>query len=159
SNCVPVTYSPPTVSNGTLVRCVPPSGTCLPAGTQTISCLASNPCLQAECVFTVQVVPEPILPPVIVCPSNLAVDAPCPSNCVPANYTAPAVSNGPLAECVPPSGACLPSGTYPVTCRATNKCAEARCTFTVQVMPSAGQPPLIQCPTNFVITLPCNSNC
>jgi len=161
SNCVPVNYPLPTVSNGVLVDCTPPPGTCLPVGIHPVVCRATNNCGEVRCTFLIRVVPlgDPI-PPSIQCPSNIVVTAPCGSNCVPVIYPAPVVNNGTLVGCSPPSGSCFPIGITTVHCKATNGCdMAAECKFDVRVVPGQGQEPFIRCPTNFTVTLPCNSNC
>jgi len=157
SNCVPVTYSP-IVANGTLVGCNPPSGTCLPLGIHTITCVATNVCGDRDvCQFRVRVVPGQGPPPQIICPNDLTVTT-CSNPCQVVNYPAPTVNNGVLVKCNPPSGFCFPIGTTTVTCEASNACARAECTFTVTVR--RVPPPSILCPTNdLVFTAPCNSNC
>lgn len=157
SNCVPVIYPDPVVVSGTLVGCVPPSGSCLPVGVHLVSCRATNICGKvAGCEFEVQVIPGQGEPPQITCPSNIVVST-C-SNCTPVHYPAPVVNNGVLVGCNPPPTFCFPLGLTPVTCLATNPCGSATCTFTVTVRPV---PPVsIQCPTNpIVATVPCGSNC
>jgi hypothetical protein len=57
SNCVPITYPKPVVINGTLLGCTPPPGTCLPVGTYTVKCVASNACGTATCEFRVNIIP------------------------------------------------------------------------------------------------------
>ncbi|MBI5384585.1 MAG: HYR domain-containing protein [Verrucomicrobia bacterium] len=157
SNCVPVFYPIPTVANGALIGCQPPSGACLPVGDHFVICRATNECGQvAGCEFVVHVQPGQGEPPIIRCPQDILVST-C-SNCAPVNYTAPVVLNGALAGCNPPSGFCFPLGVTTVTCLATNPCGSAECKFTVTVRPV---PPVsIQCPTNELFaTVPCGSNC
>jgi hypothetical protein len=85
SNCVPVSYPLPTVANGTLASCTPPSGTCLPAGLHTILCRATNESTEAECTFTVRVDPEQVQPPVLritlAGPNSVLISWPAPSTC------------------------------------------------------------------------------
>ena len=160
SNCVPVNYPLPTVSNGVLVGCNPPPGTCLPLGDYVIRCLATNACGETKCEFRVRVLPLEPVPPSILCPSNITVSAPCGSNCVPVFYPLPVVNNGALAGCNPPPGTCFPIGVTTVNCRATNACGlVSECKFDVRVIPGQGQEPALRCPTNFTVALPCGSNC
>ena len=158
-NCEPVNYPPPTVFNGGLVGCSPPSGFCFPIGVSAVTCFATNQCGSNTCSFTITVRPVP--PPTLQCATTpFIVTAPCGSNCVPVFYPVPVVNNGTLAACTPAPGSCLPVGVHPVTCTATNRCGQSvSCTFNVEVRPSQGQPPIIQCPTNRVIRVPCNTNC
>jgi hypothetical protein len=55
--CVAVTYPPPTVTDncpGVVVVCNPPSGTCFPTGTTTVTCIATDGSGNtASCSFTV----------------------------------------------------------------------------------------------------------
>src|SRR5262245_59297125 len=59
AKCTPVTYCPPTASDncpGVTTACVPPSGACLPPGTTTVTCTATDTSgLTANCSFTVTV--------------------------------------------------------------------------------------------------------
>ena len=161
SNCVPVTYTPPTVPVGVSVSCTPPSGTCLPLGIYVVSCTATNDCgALSKCEFQVRVVPGQGEPPSIHCPSNIVVTAPCGATCLPVFYPPPTVSGGVLTGCSFPPGFCFPLGSTTVFCRATNLCGAATCSFVVTVLPSTtGQGPGIQCPSNVVLQLPCGTNC
>jgi hypothetical protein len=157
TNCVPVTYPAPVVSNGTLVGCNPPRGTCLPVGIHTITCVATNLCGDRDvCRFEVRIIEGQGQPPRILCPDDIVVTT-C-SNCVPVLYPAPIVNNGALLKCDPPPGFCFPLGVTTVSCIATNPCDTAECKFTVTVRPVP--PPSIVCPTNaIVLTVPCGTNC
>ena len=157
SNCVPVTYPLPPVINGTLARCTPPPGACLPIGIHPVVCLATNECGdRALCQFQVRVIPGQGPPPEIICPNNLTVTT-C-SNCAVVNYPSPIVNNGALVQCNPPSGFCFPIGETVVICEASNACSRAECSFVVVVRPVP--PAVLQCPTTpIVVTVPCGSNC
>ena len=157
SNCVPVIYPAPIVLNGELVGCTPRSGTCLPVGVHTITCVATNRCGERDaCEFVVRVVQGQGEPPVIRCPNDLTVLT-C-SNCVPVLYPAPSVSGGGPVVCTPPSGSCFPVGSSIVSCVVSNECGRSECKFTITVRNPA--PPSIVCPTNpVVVTMPCGSNC
>ncbi len=160
SNDTRVFYPDPIVlPAGSVVKCVPPSGSPFPIGDTIVSCVASNPCGIADCKFTVTVRRTP--PPVIRCPTNdLTFTIPCGSNCVPVVYPAPTVLNGALESCFPRPGTCLPEGTHVITCRATNECGASLCEFTIRVIKGQGVPPIIRCPTNdLTFTIPCGSNC
>jgi hypothetical protein len=158
SNCVPVYFPAPFVSNGALEKCDIAPGTCLPVGIHPVVCTATNICgVQAKCEFVVRVVPGQGEPPVLNCPSNIVVEV-CATNCAPVQYPLPIVFNGTLAGCNPPPGNCFPIGTTPVTCIATNGCGTNSCTFTVTVR--AKPAVSIKCPTNNITLLaPCGSNC
>src|SRR5262249_27341995 len=82
SNCVPVIYPDPVVSNGALISCIPPSGTCLPVGNHVVLCRASNDCSTAGCEFVVHVLQGGGEPPHINCPTAPIVLTTC-SNCAP----------------------------------------------------------------------------
>jgi hypothetical protein len=160
SNCVPVVYPLPTVINGTLVGCNPPSGTCLPAGNHPVVCRATNDCgFVVGCEFIVRVIPADGHPPSIICPTNeLTFTIPCGSNCVPVFYPLPPVLNGALQSCNPPPGTCLPAGIHPITCVATNPCDRDVCTFTVRVVEGQTQPPIIRCPPDITVVA-CSNDC
>jgi hypothetical protein len=145
-----VNYSAPIVGGGVFLGCVPPSGSVFPVGLTTVTCTASNACGTNACTFRVGVTIK--TPPVIHCPSNINVTAPCNTNCVPVTYPAPAVSSGTLVGCLPPSGSCFPVGTTWVICRASNECGWVACEFPVNVQQGAGNPPSILCPSNIVVS-------
>ncbi len=70
--CAVVNYPPPVVTGGALVGCNPPSGTCFPIGTTTVTCRATNICNdRATCTFTVTVLPYTL--PCAPVPANLAL--------------------------------------------------------------------------------------
>jgi hypothetical protein len=160
SNCVPVVYPPPTVINGTLVGCNPPSGTCLPVGNHPVVCRATNDCgVVVGCEFIVRVIVGDGQPPRILCPTNvLTFTIPCGSNCVPVFYPLPPVLNGVLVGCNPPPGTCLGVGIHPITCLATNPCDRDVCTFTVRVVEGQDQPPIIRCPQDITVVA-CSNDC
>ncbi len=151
SNCVPATYSLPTVVNGTLVGCTPPPGTCLPVGLHTVTCRATNSCGErVGCEFVIRVVAGPDAPPALECPRDLTVTA-CSNTCQVVTYAPPVVVNGVVVGCQPPSGSCFPPGVTTVTCLASNACGRSECKFTITVRPldSCVKPPL-----NMVLWLP-----
>ena len=158
TNCVPVTYPLPTVSNGTLIGCSPAPGTCLPAGIHTVTCRARNECGEVTgCEFQIRVIQSQGEPPQITCPQDILVRT-CSNDCQVVNYPAPVVVNGVLVACVPPSGSCFPIGVTTVNCVARNNCGGSECKFDVVVRPVP--PPVIECPPLLpVFTVPCGSNC
>jgi len=161
SNCVPVIFPAPSVSNGSLAGCNPPSGTCLPVGVHIVTCLATNICGdRAFCEFQVRVIQGQGEPPSIFCPTNpIVATVPCGTNCVPVTYPAPVVSNGTLVGCNPPRGTCLPVGVHTVTCVATNICGDRDiCRFEVRVIEGQGLPPIIRCPQDMVVVA-CSNEC
>ena len=148
TNCAPVTYPAPSVINGTLVKCEPPSGTCLPVGDHVVFCVAKDECGRtATCEFVVHVRPGQAEPPIIRCPQPIVVTTCDP--CERVTYPAPVVVNGALAFCDPPSGSCFKPGVNIVTCVATNGCAKEVCRFTVTVL----ERPAVQirCPQDIVV--------
>lgn len=159
TNCVPLNYDLPTVSNGILVNCDPPPGTCFPIGGRRVHCSATNDCgALSECSFDVTVTREaPLSISGIIDTYRLI---PCESNCAPVTYPPPVVTNGTLVSCIPPSGTCFPIGWNSVSCRATNECGDlAIWGFSVRVI---AEPPVIQCPTNeneLYSIAPCGSTC
>src|SRR6266571_4019352 len=163
SNCAVVFYTS-TATGGcnpppTLV-CNPPSGTCFPLGTNTVTCTASNSCGQlTNCTFKVTVNQSNLPPILLTCSSNII--ATTSSNCAVVFYTSTA-SGGctppPTLVCNPPSGSCFSLGTTLVTCTASNSCGQStNCTFTVTVNQSNLPPILLTCSSN--ITATTSSNC
>ena len=83
------------------------------------------------------------VPPTIVCPSNLVVDATnVLGNKVEFRVTASdELGNEVPVDCRPPSGSVFPPGTTPVICVATNESGLTNsCQFTVTVVPCAKFP-------------------
>jgi hypothetical protein len=157
SNCVPVIYPLPTVVNGALESCNPPSGTCLPEGVHVIVCRGTNQCGGVLCEFPVRVIKGQGNPPGLQCPNDLTVTT-C-SNSATVFYPAPVVVPASTSvNCTPPSGSIFPAGDTTVTCVASNDCGRSVCQFKVTVRRI---PPVsILCPTNnLVFTIPCGSNC
>ena len=159
-SCAVVNYPAPAVANGVLVGCTPPSGSCFPVGVNEVICVAKDECgRETKCRFLIRVVQETVNPPVIRCPKDFVVLAPCGKDCAVVNYPAPLVGNGILSGCTPPSGKCFPIGDTIVTCLATNACGQrAECKFTVTVRPNPGEV-AIRCPENLTFTVPCEKEC
>ncbi len=157
SNCVPVVYPLPTVSNGALESCNPPSGTCLPEGVHPVICRVTNDCGTARCEFVVRVNRGPGSPPQIRCPDDLLITT-C-SNSTRVFYVEPFVlPAGTPVTCQPPSGSTFPPGDTSVVCVASNQCGSAECKFVITVRRTP--PPIIRCPTNdLTFTIRCGSNC
>jgi hypothetical protein len=130
-----------------------------PVGTTTVNCTASNGCGIATCSFTVTVIDTQ--PPSANCPANIVVtNAPGQCGAV-VNFTLPSntdncgVSN---AVATPPSGSFFPVGTTTVTVMVTDIHGNTNsCSFTVTVNDT--QPPVIQCPTNLIVTVPAEMSC
>jgi uncharacterized repeat protein (TIGR03803 family) len=70
--------------------------------------------------------------PMPTCPANVMLYSP--GGGIMVNYLTPAVANGGLADCAPPSGSVFPPGATLVTCTATNDCGSNTCSFTVTVL-------------------------
>ena len=157
SNCTVVNFPAPIVVDGSAPVCTPPSGTCFPLGSTSVSCVSANPCGTSECKFIITVRPVP--PPTIQCPTApIVVTVPCGTNCVPVFYPAPVVTGGTLIGCTPPSGTCLPVGIHTIVCRARNECGVVvGCEFDIRVIQGQGEPPIITCPPD-ITALTC-SNC
>lgn len=168
SNCVPVTYTLPVVTNGTLISCTPPSGACFPQGYTDVICRATNECGdRLSCGFFIRVIAEP---PVIQCPTNaLYVFPPCDMPCVAVNYALPEVMCGTI-ECIPPPGTCFPapgppggSTVYTILCRATNDDGlRTACAFDIRLYqdPMLFAPPWFGWPpVNLIHTNECGSGC
>ena len=142
TNCVPLNFPAPAVANGTLVRCNPPRGTCLPVGVHTVTCLATNICGDRDvCSFEVRVIEGQGQPPIIRCPQDMVVVA-CSNECAVVTYPRPVVLNGGEVRCDPPSGSCLPPGVHTVRCEASNDCGTSECKFTVTVLKDDPRPKL-----------------
>ncbi len=140
--CAVVSFTPTVGDNcpGVTTACVPPSGTCVPAGTTAVTCTATDQSSNtASCSFSVTVVPC-----TIACSSNI-VHATDPGQCgAVVTYTPPATSGQCGAvTCTPSSGAFFPKGVTTVTCVTA---VGPTCSFTVTVNDT--QPPLLVCPAN-----------
>ncbi|MBM3844975.1 MAG: HYR domain-containing protein, partial [Verrucomicrobia bacterium] len=145
--CEKVEYPRPVVLDGALASCTPASGTCLPPGVHVVTCVATNDCGKSECKFTITVRRQGE-GPVIRCPGRIIVET-CETGCVKVDYPPPAVANGVLVRCTPPSGSCFPIGTTWVTCLASNACGIKECRFPVIVRRKPA--PVIHCPDNLVL--------
>ena len=136
-----VSFPDPVVSGGTLVGCVPPSGSFFNLGTNTVVCTATNACGATICSFNIVVLNTN--KPTIICSQNIVVTS-CTVTQV--TYQAAAFSacckTAPVVTCNPPSGHPFqPGTTTPVTCTAID-CAGnvAVCSFTVTVVASNAPP-------------------
>jgi CSLREA domain-containing protein len=133
--CAVVTYTTPTASDNcsATVACSPPSGTCFPVGTTTVTCTASDGVNTSNCSFTVTV--NQTQPCALTCPANITRPA-AGSQCGAAvTYSAPTTTGGcGTVTCTPPSGSFFAVGTSTVTCTSS---AGPRCTFTVTVTNAA----------------------
>ncbi|HKQ07968.1 MAG TPA: HYR domain-containing protein [Blastocatellia bacterium] len=148
--CQNVTYTTPTPTDncpGATASCSPPSGTCFPVGTTTVTCTAKDTSTNmAMCNFTVTVGGCTG----ITCPANIT-QSNDPNQCgAVVNYPAPMTSGScGTATCSPLSGSFFPKGTTTVTCSTT---AGPSCPFTVTVNDT--QPPSITCPANVTSVSP-----
>ena len=127
------------------VTCTPPSGSFFFVGTTTVTCRAKDACGRiSECVFTVTIQDN--------CPSNSCISLTCPDDIrlpcdnvggTVVNWTWAAtntcVSSNLLTWSDPPSGTLFGSGTYTITCYASNTLGgELRtCQFTVEIFPES----------------------
>jgi hypothetical protein len=135
------------------VVCAAASGTSFPVGTSTVTCTATDACMNnTSCTFSVTVVDNQ--PPAIVCPTNITVNSTPPNCSAVVTYTAPIGTD----NCGSPvttktdmtglsSGSTFPVGTtvlqYTVTDAAMLTSA---CTFAVIVNDT--EMPTITCPAN-----------
>ncbi|HXF49458.1 MAG TPA: HYR domain-containing protein [Verrucomicrobiae bacterium] len=140
----------------TVVTCVPPPGTFCGIGTKPVICIAKDLAGNADtCSFTVTV--KDIVPPVVICPPNQAVNANGQCAAV-VTYPPPTViENCPPAtvSCTPPSGSTFQVGISTVVCIATDNAGNKdTCSFTVTVRDN--QPPQIVCPPNQTVSAEAN---
>jgi hypothetical protein len=154
----PVAFPAPVATDNSgivAVTCEPPSGSFFFCGTSIVTCTAEDRCANKDvCRFTVTVLPGE--PPSIQCPSEVLLTT-C-SNTAVLAYPLPVVNPpGTTVTCTPPPGTPVPTGVTLVSCTASNPCGTVSCQF--QVIVRVTPPPLIQCPTNFVATVPCGTNC
>ncbi len=130
---VPVLYQPTVTdccSNWTVV-CSPTNGSYFsPGTTNTVYCLATDPCGHSNsCEFTVTVL-QPTA--VFLCPSNIVVDCTNDSGRV-VNFPTVIGAVG-TPQFSPPSGSTFLIGTTPVSCTATDTCGNvSTCVFDVTV--------------------------
>src|SRR6185295_6418652 len=126
--------NPASIGNCGAITCTPPSGSCFPVGTTTVSCSGNA----VVCTFRVIVSPC-----ALTCPANITKSND-PAQCgAVTNYTTPSGVGCGTVTCNPPSGSCFPIGTTTVTCTPTTG---SPCTFTVTIQDT--QPPTITCPAN-----------
>ena len=126
--------NPASIGNCGAITCTPPSGSCFPVGTTTVSCSGNA----VVCTFRVIVSPC-----ALTCPANITKSND-PAQCgAVTNYTTPSGVGCGTVTCNPPSGSFFPIGTTTVTCTPTTG---SPCTFTVTIQDT--QPPTITCPAN-----------
>jgi uncharacterized repeat protein (TIGR01451 family) len=116
--------------------CNPPSGASFPVGTTTVTCVAIDAGGNtASCSFLVAIGDN--LPPTLVCPANVVVQATGEQCATIVNFPAPNITGSPTGTgvvCVPPPGSTFPAGTTAVTCTATTPAGlRATCGFSVTV--------------------------
>ncbi len=155
---VVVYYPAPTLTNcvsGSVVTCVPPSGSSFPPGTNTVTCSVIDPIggTTDSCTFKVIVTTPPGgcgQPCQILCPTDIIVTT-CGTNAV-VYYPPPFTENcgtEPTIICTPPSGSTFPLGTNTVTCIVLDGSGgvAALCEFKVIVLQSPSlQPWTVICP-------------
>jgi hypothetical protein len=115
---VPVSYTAPTVTGGTLTGCAPASGSSFAPGVTVVTCTATNPCTTNTCSFNVTVTQVATL--ALTCPANVSTNI-CGAN-PQVSYDAPTVTGGTLTGCAPASGSTFGPGVTAVICTATNVC-------------------------------------
>ena len=130
----PATFANPTVTGGTLMACVPASGSVFSVGTNNITCTATNACGSNTCSFNLVV--QQIAPVTLTCPAARTTNG-CNITTV-VTFANPTVTSGALMGCVPASGSAFPLGTNTVTCTATNACGTNTCSFTITVGQAQG---------------------
>ncbi|MFM1770280.1 MAG: hypothetical protein RJA22_2809, partial [Verrucomicrobiota bacterium] len=133
------------------VTCVPASGSLFALGATVVTCVGQDVDGNlAQCAFTVTVEDGEL--PVILCPTNLVVEAAagvCFSNVA---YAVQAMDACPglLVACVPPSGTAFQAGLTVVQCTATDGSGNtAACSFSVTVLDL--QPPRALCPPTVIV--------
>lgn len=110
--------------------CTPPSGTCFPIGTTTVTCTGGG----STCSFTVTV--EDHEAPTMNCPQTVTVGTdPGQCSAVVNDYGVSATDcPGTTINCSPPPGSTFPVGSTSVTCTATDAAGNSSsCTFNVVV--------------------------
>ncbi len=153
--CAVVNYTTPAANDncpGATVTCSPPSGTCFPTGTTTVTCTATDASKNtATCSFTVTVTQQACT---ITCPTNITRSND-PGQCgAVVSYPAPTTSAGcGTVTCSPASGSFFPKGTTTVTCTTT---AGPGCAFTITIADT--QSPLITCPADLTAVSPNQSS-
>ncbi|MBI3949247.1 MAG: HYR domain-containing protein [Acidobacteria bacterium] len=158
-NCAVVNYPAPTASDncpGVTKSCSPPSGTCFPLGSTTVTCTATDAASnQAACTFTVNVQMQTCA---ITCPPDQTVNTgPNATQCgAVVSYPAPTTTgNCGTVTCTPPSGSFFPRGTTTVNCTTA---AGPNCSFTVRVVDNT--PPVItNCPPNLALIANLGTDC
>ena len=136
-----------------VVVCVPPSGATFAAGTNVVTCTATDASANTNsCTFTVTV--RDAENPQITCPSNLAYNTDA-GQCTRSNVTyAPSASDNSgvvNVSCAPPSGSTFAAGVTTVNCTAADGSGNsAPCSFTVTVLDA--ESPQITCPGNMLFT-------
>jgi hypothetical protein len=134
------------------VTCNPPSGSFIPKGLTTVSCVALDAAGNwAKCSFTVTVHDQEA--PMIACPTDVVASMDRGQCGTVVNYSVPTVSDncpGLSLVCIPVSGSFFPRGVTPVICTTTDASGDAStCTFTVTVNDT--EPPVIACPADMVL--------
>ena len=131
-----ITYPAATTSGstcGSVVTCLPPSGSFFPVGSTNVTCSDGA---GHNCSFLVSVVDEQA--PQLTCPGTTTVtENPIGSNSAVVTFTASATDNCPglgVIVCTPPSGSTFPLGQTLVTCSVDDAAGNTgSCQFVVQV--------------------------
>lgn len=163
TNCgIVVSYPSPSVSDncpGLSLQCNPPSWSYFSAGTNTVTCIATDASNNsASCTFDV-FVSENIPPTFTFCPQDIFVQATSTCGAF-VNFSPYAIDNcsGTSYECFPSSGSLFPNGMSTVFCTATDVSDNTDfCTFNVSV--SSNIPPVITCPQDIFVQGTNTSDC
>jgi Zn-dependent metalloprotease len=135
------------------VTCTPSSGSIFPFGTTTVTCTATDDCLNTStCSFQVTAVRD-VFAPAIHCPSDLAVVT-CFAEGTKVTFPTPSTlddtDTSVAVACIPDSGSLFPAGTTVVTCTATDNCGKTNsCRFQVTVRADTAAP-VLNCPGDFI---------
>lgn len=148
-----VNYTVPTGNDncpGTVVTCVPDTGTLFTVGTSTVTCTATDATGNTDtCTFDVTITDDEA-PTIPSCPVDINANVD-PGQCTATvNYATPSANDncpGVTVDCVPASGTAFDLGLTVVTCTATDAASNtASCSFNVTVTDNVA--PTVTCPGN-----------
>jgi uncharacterized repeat protein (TIGR01451 family) len=148
-----VSFETPTGSDNcdtaVAVVCVPASGSSFAAGTNNVTCTATDDANNsAQCSFNVIVSDNE--DPSITCPADVNANTAAGTCAATVGYSDPSATDNcgtPSVVCVPSSGSSFAVGTNSVTCTATDAAGNsAQCMFNVIV--SDNEAPVITCPAD-----------
>lgn len=145
-----------TCGTNVVVICEPPSGSLFPAGTNLVTCVATNE-LGDRAVCTFPVIVGDSEPPVLIFPARALVPCISPDG-APVHYSVAVEDNcdtNVTLVCDPPSGTVFPPGTNEVVCLATDASGnQARATFSIIVAGGCGTDPCVRFAVSDM-TVPC----